>query len=316
MGIEIVRIERPDVSEYQDAFQVSQDIWPYLAVLNTTARFSAFRTLGIELLVARRSDQTVGACFVLPERYAALSGTCDFVWLFDFAVSPEGRGAGAAMLGKAMRWYPNLMAVGVTRHAAPLYEGLKWKRFDGLWRCAHPLDLRGFLQAYSPKQRNTARKAVSAAAPLYRMLSSMAEGAARRVGPHASLLTGDEAKTSIDDARFQAAAQYLPSVAVRNGSGSLTAIQRARTGRILADGTRGLARIRAHLLAWAYLRAQGALLCEYVTSSQPAAFLAPLLGYLPVRMPLYYRDVAGALEPYVTSLPTRPFGFGSCDKIL
>lgn len=314
--MEIVRIERPDVSDYQDAFQVTENIWPYLAALNTTARFSTFPSLGVELLVARRSGQTVGACFVLPERYSASSGTCDFVWLFDFAVSPEGRGAGAAMIGKAMRWYPNLIAVGVTKHAAALYEGLKWKRFGGLWRCVHPLDVRGFLEAYSPKRPSAVWKAISVAAPLYKMLSSMVERAARRLGPRACVLTGAEVKAPPDNVRFRAAVQYLPSVSVRSGAGEIIAIQRARTGRILADGTRGLSRIRAHLLVWAYLRAQGACLCEYVANSPPAAFLAPLLGYVPVRMPLYYRDVGGALEPYITSLRTQPFGFGNCEKIL
>jgi hypothetical protein len=317
MNTEIARLERPDIQDYEDAFQVCEEVWPYLAALNSRTRFSMFRQLGIELVIAKRSGRTVGACFILPERYCAPAGQpADFVWLFDFAVAPEGRGAGASILVKATKWYKNLMAVGVTGAAAALYEGLKWKRFDGLWRCVHPLDVRGFLKTHLNGQPHAALSAIRATAPLYQALSAVVECAARRAGAGACLRTGEEAKSALDDARFRAAAQYLPSAYVSTGNGELVGILRAGVGRILVDGIRGLSRLRAHLLLWAYLRAGGAYVCEYLTASRPVAALAPLLGYLPIRMPLYYHDVNGSLAPYIASLPTRQFNFCGCDKIL
>lgn len=317
VNIEITRLERPAIADYQDAFTVCQHTWPHLAVLNTVSRFSAFQTLGVELLVARRGGRTVGACFVLPERYFVTAyQPREFVWLFDFAALPEARSAGSSLLLKAMRWYPNLMVVGVTKKAAALYEALKWKRCDALWRCVHPLDVAGVLNAYPRSERSAAWGAIRAAAPLFKAVSLAIESAESHLGGSGCFVMSEQTKNSIDSARFRAAAEYLPSVSVGNGNGELLAIERAAIARILVDGIRGLSRLRAHVLIWKHMRARGAYLCEYVASSRRAALLGLLLGYVPLRMPLYYRDINGELESYITSLRARQFGFCSCEKIL
>ena len=316
MSMEIARLQQPQIADYQDAFRVCENVWPYLAPLNTPARFAAFHALGVEVLVARRSGQTVGACFVLPERYAAASESCDFVWLFDFAVSPEGRGAGTSLLVKAMKSYPNIMVIGVTKPAAALYEGLKWKRFDALWRCVHPLDLGGMLNAHAAAQKGPARHAARLAAPVYNTVGSLLDFGARRGGNTLSVKPGLQGMRRADDERLRAVTAYLPSVSVRNGSGEVAAVQRAGTARIVADEIRGFSRMRAHVMVWAHMRSRGAYLCEYLTTSKARALLSMLLGYLPIRMPIYYRDTNGALESYIQSLPDRQFTFSSCEKIL
>ena len=55
------------------------------------------------------------------------------------------------MLLKLLGWYPAIMGIGITAAAAKIYEALRWKKYDHIWRCVHPIKVNKLLVRYQAR---------------------------------------------------------------------------------------------------------------------------------------------------------------------
>ena len=160
--MEILHLAHPSLEEFQQAAEVCHLRWSYLAELDTPARFEGLQQLGVELVMARENQRVEGVCFVLPVERQFQGATISWVHLFQLATRPEAGNLGALLMFRLMTLYPTILSLGVTDMAERMYQVLKWKRYDQVWRGVHPINLARMLDDYgdrirSPWQRRALR---------------------------------------------------------------------------------------------------------------------------------------------------------------
>jgi len=310
--LEIRRIECPSVKEYRDAAQVWEARWEYLKPLNQEKRFEVFQQLGVELVVARNEEGLQAVCLVLPDTFTVAQKTGKFVWLFETAANKAMPGVGGLVLYRIMNWYPAIACIGVSEEAEPLYGALRWKRHDRVWRCVHPISLKGTAAQYRSRLGSDwKRHLVTAASVLYDPLVAAWEALCGF-----GLAVSDKPDGQSSLARVRLASSYLNVYRTLCRGKVLEVVERGGAGRVVLDQLKGLDRLRGHAAMWRKLRDRNIPVNEFVATSWKAARRALLLGYLPIRMPIYYWEKTPTLGAWLEDLERTEFTFASCDKIL
>jgi hypothetical protein len=310
--LEIRRIEQPTIEEYRDAAQVWEAHWEYLKPLNRRERFEVFQKLGVELIVARDEEGIQGVCLVLPDTFTVAQQERKLVWLFELAASKKLPGVGGLILYRIMSWYPAIASIGVSDEAKPVYDALRWKRHDRVWRCVHPVSLTQSLTQYRSKLGSAWKfHLIRAAGCLYDPIMAV-WGAIWGLGVRVCDLPVGQSHL----ARVQLASSYLKVYRASIKGKTLEVVERGGAGRIVLDQMDGLNRMRGHAAMWRTLRGRNVPCSEFLALTRQAARQAMFLGYIPLRMPIYYWEKKSELGSWLESLERTEFTFASCDKVL
>jgi hypothetical protein len=94
----------------------------------------------------------------------------------------------------------------------------------------------------------------------------------------------------------------------------LAVVDAGGTGRILNSFGDGWGDLSEHACAWRELRQRGAKLCEVLAGSAKAKRRMSRLGYVPVRMPVWYVDRNGMGGKLIAALARNEISFFHTDK--
>ncbi len=279
--------------------------------------------LGVELILAQEEDMLQGVCFVLPDRYNNEGVTDNFAWLFNLVVTKEAKNLAALMLFRIMNWYPAIMCIGVTDGAAKLYNAMRWKKYEGIWRCVHPIKLSAMVKRYKERLKNPYKILVLKAVGLiYDTVMLFLESI--------TLLA-----SNIKMAKFIRSSDLNLRKPPLNYGSKLKIISTYRDiyvlfwrnriikvvdwngiGRVVQDDFDGLIKFIAHLKLWQKLREENIILSEYIATSKKSKIKAMLCGYIPIKMPIYFWDKNIKLNNFIKNIEQSNFNFASCDKII
>lgn len=312
--MDIRRIERPTIEEFTAAAEICHLRWDYLAALDTPARLQGLQQLAVELVVAEENGRMEGVCFVLPSAGELDGKRIEWVQLFQLATRPESGNIGGMLMWRIMSLYPAILSLGVTDVAERMYQVLRWKRYDQVWRGVHPICMRHMLADYGDRIPSAwKRTALGALATLYDLAAPPLEallgwGIPCSVGTDSSVPCGQSSLSSKKDI----VAAYLdwfraPELEAANAAGA---------ARIAGNPRLEFSALRQHAALWRALRRGGAKFCEVLLTSPAAKQRAMRLGYVPLAMPAWYWDKSGTMEKWLASLPQREFSFLDTDKIL
>src|SRR5450756_106761 len=161
--MDIQRLSRPSLEQFAQAAEICHLRWSYLAGL---------QKLGVELVVAEENGRMEGVCFVLPASGELDGERIDWVYLFQLATRPEAGNIGGMLMWRIMSLYPAILSMGVTDVAERMYQVLRWKRYDNVWRGVHPLRLSRMLEDYGGRIASPWRlRALRALACAYDLLA-------------------------------------------------------------------------------------------------------------------------------------------------
>jgi len=312
--MDIRRLARPSLDEFTQAAEICHLRWSYLAELDTPARLAGLQELGVELVVAEENGRMEGVCFVLPASDEVDGARLDWVYLFQLATRPEADKIGGMLMWRIMSLYPAILSMGVTEVAERMYQVLRWKRYDNVWRGVHPICLSRMLDDYGDRMASPWRlRALRALACVYDLLAPPLEALLGWGVPCRAWKPGGEPAIF---RKKDVVASYLAWLRAQHGGTSVEAVDAGGAGRIAGDAGLGLAALRQHAALWRALRRRGAKFCEVLLASPAAKRRAWRLGYVPLAMPAWYWDKTGALEKWLASLPQREFSFLDTDKII
>jgi hypothetical protein len=262
----------------------------------------------VELVVAEENGRMEGVCFVLPANGELDDKPISWVYLFQLATRPEAGNIGGMLMWRIMSLYPAILSMGVTDVAERMYQVLRWKRYDNVWRGVHPLKLSRMLEDYGGRIASPWRlRALRALACAYDLLAPPLEallswGVSCRVWKPA----GEQLS------KKDVVASYLEWFRTPQ----VEAVDAGGAGRIAGGAGLGLAALRQHAALWRALRRRDAKFCEMLLVSPAAKRRARCLGYVPLAMPAWYWDKSGVLEKWLAGLPQREFSFLDTDKIV
>lgn len=317
--MKIERIIKPDLQQYKEAMQFSGDFLGHIITPIVWERYEVLQQLGVELILASEKDRIFGVCFVLPDEFTGPQGVRGFVWLFGMIATPEAKNIGALMLFKIMNWYPAIMCIGVTEIAAKLYQALRWKKYDRIWRCVHPIKLRTMVNLFHQ------RIAGSGWMPLIKVVAWVYD---LLVSPLLSLISYRFQVEKVASARSELVhgtkeqrkvnlvATYSNVIRMTDKKNIIEVVESDKAGRIVRDDFSGWKRLLIHLQLWKAIKKQDVIYTEYIVTSERDSKQAICLGYLPLKMPIYYWDKTNLLCPFFSNLEGSTFNFASCDKIL
>jgi hypothetical protein len=306
--MDIRRIAHPSPDEFARAAEICHLRWSYLAELDTPARLAGLAKLGVELVVAEENGRMEGVCFVLPSGGELDGERIEWVYLFQLATGPESGNIGGMLMWRIMSLYPAILSLGVTDVAERMYQVLRWKRYDQVWRGVHPICMARMLEDYGDRiqtawQRHALRGLAlvhDVAAPAWEAL--LGWGVPCQVWNPAGEPTGKQ----------EIVAGYLEWFRAP----SLDAVNAGGAARIAGKPRLEFSALRQHAALWRALRRRGAKFCEVLLTSPAAKQRAKRLGYAPLAMPAWYWDKSGALGKWLACLPQREFSFLDTDKIL
>lgn len=308
---DIIKIEKPEIVDFANAFKVCLERWPHLESLNRPKRFEAFQSFGVELVLALKGNSVEGVCFVLPDTVSASGKNLSFVWLFDFAVSERAKGLGAPMMLKMMSWYPLAMAIGAARDTEKIYHLMGWKKMASVWRCVHPIRLQSMLELYADRLTPFAQQGLKSFSKLYEWFMPRVENVLSNGYAFHEGIRNDSGS-----ARLKAVSSYLNTFHLEDHSKLLQVVERASVGRIVHDPFCGWKRLRIHAKLWKESRNRGMDYTEFLSTSPRQKKRAMWIGYVPLSMPLYIWDSTGQLSEDCSELDLSHFNFASSDKIL
>ena len=321
--LEILRVTEPTIAQYSEASLVAAEQWPDTKVLIRKERFQAFQQLGVELVLAQENEELLGVAFLLPDKYQSTTQEHNFVWLFRVFSRPQAKNLGALMLLKIMNWYPVIMGIGITPVAAKLYQTLRWKQYDQVWRCVHPIKLKKMVEQYTDRLGGFWKvKFFKTIGWGYELVSSLAESLinSRYAAEQKTPRFLKELETLPNDShlerKLKIVSSYLTLYRITKGDKALEAFAIMGIGRIVRDDFQGLKRFLAHVKLWQDLRKNDASFSEYIATSERDKSQAYYCGYIPLRMPIYYWDKHKILDDYFINFATSNFNFASCDKLL
>ncbi len=306
--MDIRRIAHPTLEEFTAAAEICHQRWKYMTELDTPARLAGLAKLGVELVVAEENGRMEGVCFVLPSGGELDGERLDWVYLFQLATRIEAGNIGGMLMWRIMGLYPAILSMGVTDVAERMYQVLRWKRYDKVWRGVHPVCLGRMMNDYGDRIRSTGRRrALRALAAIYDTVAPPLE-ALFSVGLRCSVWKpGGE-----PGCKKEIVAGYLEWLR----AGKLEAADAGGASRIAGDPRLRLTALREHIALWRALRRRRAKFCEVLLASPEARRRAWRLGYVPLAMPAWYWDKTGALEKWLAGLSQREFSFLDTDKIV
>lgn len=308
--MDIQRLSRPSLEQFAQAAEICHLRWSYLAELDTPARLAGLQKLGVELVVAEENGRMEGVCFVLPASGELDGELTSWVYLFQLATRPEAGNIGGMLMWRIMSLYPAILSMGVTDVAERMYQVLRWKRYDNVWRGVHPLRLSRMLEDYGGRIASPWRlRALRALACAYDLLAPPLEALLCWGVPCRAWKPAGEHGAS---SKKHVVAGYLEWFCTQQ----VEAVDAGGAGRIAGNPGLGLAALRQHAALWRALRRRGAKFCEMLLVSPAAKRRAWRLGYVPLAMPAWYWDKTGALEKWLAGLPQREFSFLDTDKIV
>jgi len=309
--VEIVRLARPSLAEFQTAGEICELRWPFLRALHTRERFEALQRLGVELVVARDGGRMDGVCFALPCRYELGGETVEWASLFHLATRPETKNIGALMMMRLMSLYPAVVSIGVTDEATRLYVALRWKRYDGLWRGVHPVDMKLMAAAYVDRLHQPwQRFAFRALSGVYNVAGSLAEAALSWGVP-----CRQWEPSSTPDSRLAAKGALMATYLGMFSSGKRTSfVDWAGVGRGLNSFPEGWGGLREHARIWREFRRRGVKLCEVLATTPEAKVRLLRLGYVPMAMPMWYVDKNGMAGKLIEALKRNEISYFHLDK--
>ena len=333
--MDIQRLSHPSLEQFAQAAEICHLRWSYLAELDTPARLAGLQELGVELVVAEENGRMEGVCFVLPASGELDGEPISWVYLFQLATRPEADKIGGMLMWRIMSLYPAILSMGVTDIAERMYQVLRWKRYDNVWRGVHPLRLSRMLEDYGGRIASPWRvRALRALAFAYDLLAPPLEallswgvpcrawkpaGELAADGRRKRLLHNQESEAcGCGGAGIQTASKkdivagYLEWFRTQH----VEAVDAGGAGRIAGTPGHGLGALRQHAALWRALRRRGAKFCEMLLVSPAAKRRAWRLGYVPLAMPAWYWDKTGVLEKWLAGLPQREFSFLDTDKIV
>ena len=285
-------------------------------------RLDAWKIYKVELIIAQESDNIQGVCFVLPGNFCNPEEELTYVWLFGMVTSPQARNLGALMLFKIMAWYPAIMCMGVTEEAAKLYQALRWKKYDRIWRCVHPICLKDMLEHYKERLKGSPKNTfLKFFGWIYERFFSLIETLFNSVsqimnytvslGILPNLIQPDS-----DDKKLAEISKYRKIYTVISKNKNLISIEVSKIGRIIRDDFRGINRYIAHFKLWHELRARKNIYCEYIITNEKGKRQAYFYGYIPFQMPIYYFDKSNYLINFFKNIENNNFSYLSCDKLI
>jgi hypothetical protein len=306
--MDIRRIAHPSLNEFTQAAEICHLRWSYLAALDTPARLAGLQELGVELVVAEENGRMEGVCFVLPSGGELDGERIEWVYLFQLATRPESGNIGGMLMWRIMSLYPAILSMGVTDVAERMYQVLRWKRYDKIWRGVHPICLARMFEDYGSRIQHTwQRHALRIIAAVHDLVVPPMETLLGWGVPCPVWKPGGE-----PTGKREVVAGYLEWLRAP----TLEAVNAGGAGRIAGNPRLDLSALREHAALWCALRRDGAKFCEVLLPSPAAKRRAWRLGYIPLSMPAWYWDKTGELAKWLTSLPQREFSFLDTDKIL
>jgi hypothetical protein len=313
--IKINRITKPSFKQYQDAVRFTAEQWKEINPSDCRERYEALLRLRFELILAQEEDKIQGTCFVLPDKFSGPSAEHRFVWLFGMIVCPAAKNLGALMLFKIMSWYPAILCIGVTEEAAKLYQALRWKKYGEVWRCVHPIRLTDMLEHYKNRLPDSLKiNLLKAGGLVYELLMFIIELLLRpacwvkkvRFSTHEQIINN----------KLNIISRYRKIYFIIGEDKAVAAVDVDGIGRIVRDDFVGGKRFLAHLKLWRNLINHGIIYCEYIATSKKDMRQALIYGYLPINMPIYYKDKNNILTTYFNNIQNKKFTFLSTDKLL
>lgn len=296
---EIERIPSPSLQQYAQAAEVNYERTPYQRELDSPGRFLAFQKLGVELATVRRAGRMEAVAYLLPASCPSAAGPTSWVYMFQVAARLNIAGAGALLVRRVMQWYPAILGIGITPDAERLYQAFKWIYFSGVWRAVHPLNLDRMMDDYGARVTSQSRRT------LLRSCGGIYNGAGQWL--ESLLSMGIEC-----DRTPHPKIDYLPSYR----AGEVTAINVGGMGRICNRPAEGMGGLRAHAAIWRDMRRDGVKACEILIPAPRFRAPAMRLGYYPIRLPVWYWDQQGCLQPALARLRAGSMSFLDTDKIL
>jgi hypothetical protein len=311
--VEIARLERPTPADFQSAAAICETRWPFLRPLHTPQRFRAFERLGVELIIARQGGRFEGVCFALPCRHDLGGDVVEWVNLFQLATRPEAKNVGGLLMLRIMSLYPTAVSLGVTAEATRMYVAMRWKRYDDVWRCVHPVDMRRLAADYGERlTRPWTRATLKHVAGAYNAGAGALETI---VGLGAGCESWNPASAPTPALRAKAEAMAASFDLLSCGPHT-RAVNVGGTARVLDSYREGWGTLRAHAGLWRELRRRGAKLCEVLATTPEAKSRSRLLGYAPLPMPLWYTDKNGMGSRLVEALKRNDVSFFHTDKTI
>ncbi len=302
--MEILRVSKPTIDEFVAAGEICELRWSYLKPLHTRERFAVLQKMGVELILARQEGRLDGVCFALPCRFEAQAGPIEWVSIFQLATRPETKNLGGLMMMKIMSTYPAVVGMGVTAEAELLYKALRWGCYPDVWRGVHPVDLRRMAADYGNRMRGWQRAAVAVVAGIYNAVCRPLEAVLASGAPTRRMQGGQSNRAEL-------IATYSD---VFVSGDALQVVNTAGIGRILNPAAEGLGTLSQHARVWRELRLRGAKFCEVLLASDGAKRRAQRLGYVPLRMPLWYKERNGMVSRLLQVLQRDEISFLHTDK--
>lgn len=304
---EIERICSPTIEQYAEAAEVNYERTPYQRELDSPGRFEAFQKLGVELAVVRRAGRMEAVAYLLPAACESPAGRTSWAFMFQVAARFNIAGAGALLVRRVMQWYPAILGIGITPDAERLYKAFKWTYFPDVWRAVHPLNLDRMMDDYGARVSEPwRRKLLQSGAGIY-------NGSGRWI--ESLLSSGIECepwRPPEKDRKASAVSSYLAAYR----AGEVTAINVGGIGRICNRPAAGLGSLRQHAAIWREMRRDGVKACEMLIPAPQFRATAMRLGYYPLRLPVWYWDKQGRMQPVVDRLRGGEMSFLDTDKII